>query len=122
MPQPRGKPIFRGGRKVNGMHLLFQVREELARQQYDEVQERRNRVRGRNERAKRELVARNLGKGQEVRDERVEIDASFDFRLRAGRYSWSSPAECRGGDSSPYWCGMTFTPPSACEMSARSHA
>lgn len=57
-----------------------QVRQEMEQQQYDETQERRNRVRGRNQEAKTNLVTRNLERGQTVRDERVEIEGILDAR------------------------------------------
>ena len=44
------------------------VREEMERQQYSETQERRARMRGRDERAKEEWVRSNLSRGREMRD------------------------------------------------------
>ena len=55
-------------------------RAEMARQQYEETQEIRNRMRGRNEAAKIELVERNLEIGEVVREERADIERTIEMR------------------------------------------
>ena len=47
-----------------------EIRQQMATEQYEETQERRNRVRGASKAAKYDLVNRNREKGQIVRDER----------------------------------------------------
>ena len=57
-----------------------EIRQQMATEQYEETQERRNRVRGASKAAKYDLVNRNREKGQIVRDERREISEIIEER------------------------------------------
>ena len=73
-------------------------RDEIARQLYDETQDRRNKVRGRNDRAKQELEARNLLRGRFIRQQRQDIaDEIEEQRQQRDEKVRNAIADASGG-------------------------
>ena len=70
-----------------------EVRTQMREEQYEETQERRNRVRGRNELAKRNLIQFNLEQGHVVREERAEIERKMEERREQVRADYRARAE-----------------------------
>jgi hypothetical protein len=78
-----------------------QQRQDMARKQHEETQERRSRVRGRNEKAKRDLESRNLALGRTIRQHREQIKHEIEKRQQQLHMEVKARVdEQRGGYSS----------------------